>query len=85
MFLGSLSSPMYVCFTYDKRRTQREEKIPRLSDGREFPAANERGESGTVLPESSRYIIKSDGPKSCAKLQVVTRTCVPSLPRSVGW
>ena len=31
------------------------------------------------LPESSRYIIKSGGPKSCAKLEVVTRTCTSSL------
>jgi len=35
--------------------------------------------SRTEPPESSRYIIKSGGPKSCAKLQVVPRTCVPSL------
>lgn len=31
------------------------------------------------LTGSRPYIIKSDGPKSCAKLQVVTRTCIPSL------
>jgi len=35
--------------------------------------------SRTEPPESSRYIIKSGGPKSCAKLQVVPRTCIPSL------
>jgi len=35
--------------------------------------------SRAELPESSRYIIKSGGPKSCAKLHVVTRTRTSSL------
>lgn len=65
-------------------RASRKGKIPRSSASSE--PGLKRINSGrinvavrTELPESSRYIIKSGGPKSCAKLQVVTRACVSSL------